>query len=479
MSRKKKWKQKNLYKMRILKEEVDYKKIEIRFKNRELSNLRCRLLADLEREYYACLLAKRQVIGDLCIFTVMEAMYPEESLYRQQGVASLRVGGEFLRKVLLEIDQRVDVDTFIDVHTHPFVKEDVWFSGTDNRDEENFVEYLARESGEIYYASIVFSQTKYQARYWETDKRGNAIQMPAKIRTQKVGELIPVSGESDEQEADDSYLQGVFHRSVLALGLEHMRMIAGGQHIAIVGVGGIGSIIAEHLIHMGFCHISLIDFDTLEMTNLNRIVAVTYDDAKEGRIKVEAIRDGLLRINPKADIQAYNNDVFDAEVEQVLAESDWIMVATDNHASRFHIQELAFRYYVPFITAGVNISVEDGVIQDMSGEVILVRMGDKVCLSCLNRLNYNAIARDIHPDACVREGLVAKGYVSGKEVKEPAVKTLNTHLATMAVDVLVNQYTERRRDVVVQVYEDNEFPIMYEDKESVQKRNLSCAICDI
>lgn len=38
-----------------------------------------------------------------------------------------------------------------------------------------------------------------------------------------------------------------------------------GQHISVVGVGGIGSIIAEHLVHMGFSHINLIDFDTLEL----------------------------------------------------------------------------------------------------------------------------------------------------------------------------------------------------------------------
>ena len=101
------------------------------------------------------------------------------------------------------------------------------------------------------------------------------------------------------------------------------------------------------------------------------------------------------------------------------------MVATDNHASRFRIQQLAFKYYVPFITAGVNITVDDGKIIDMSGEVILIRMGDKVCLTCLKRLKYNEIAKEIHPDKNVRNGLVRKGYVQGLDVKEPAVKTFS------------------------------------------------------
>ena len=72
-----------------------------------------------------------------------------------------------------------------------------------------------------------------------------------------------------------------------------------------------------------------------------------------------------------------------------------------------------------------------------------------------------------------------KGYVQGLDVKKPAVKTLNTYLATMAFDTLINQYIERQRDVVIKVFEDNFAPTIYEDVESVRERNLSCNICDI
>lgn len=115
----------------------------------------------------------------------------------------------------------------------------------------------------------------------------------------------------------------------------------------------------------------------------------------------------------------------------------------------------------------------------MSGEVILIRMGDRVCLTCLKRLKFNEIAKQIHPDKNVREGLVHKGYVQGLDVKEPAVKTFNTHLATLAVDTLINQYIERQRDAVIRVFEDNIAPVIYEDVDSVRERNLSCNICDI
>ncbi len=453
-------------------------RVEIRFKNQELRNLRKVMLADSSKEYYACLLGKRWDIGDLCVITVKEVRYPEAESYKGQAVASLRVSGEFLRDTLLEIEERIDVDTLIDVHTHPFSERNVWFSSTDSQDEKNFLNYMREAELSIGLASIVLSQTDYQARLWEADARGEIVARPALVKTQKLSEQIPSSdsrlNKTTPHEPDDQ-----FNRSVLALGLDTMRAITGDQVITVAGVGGVGSIIAEHLVHMGFRHIHLIDFDTLELSNLNRIVAATHEDAVNHRVKVEAIRENLLKINPKAEIIAHNSDVFTKEAEQAMAESDWILVATDNHASRHRIQEIAFKYYVPFITSGVNITVENGQIQDMSGEVILIRMGDRVCLTCLRRLRYNDIAAEIHPDVNVREGLVRKGYVQGLEVKEPAVKPLNTHIATMAVDVLINQYTERQRDAVIRVYEDNVEPLIYEDKESVECRDLSCHVCSL
>ncbi|HWS83582.1 MAG TPA: hypothetical protein VN207_04925, partial [Ktedonobacteraceae bacterium] len=70
------------------------------------------------------------------------------------------------------------------------------------------------------------------------------------------------------------------------------------------------------------------------------------------------------------------------------------------------------------------------------------------------------------------------GYVTGKDIKEPAVKTLNTYLATMAVDMLINQYTDARRHVPIQVYENNGSMSIYEDQESVHQRNKHC-LCNV
>ena len=148
----------------------------------------------------------------------------------------------------------------------------------------------------------------------------------------------------------------MFNRGVLALGLDNMRKIAGNSSISIIGAGGTGSVVAESLVHMGFQKINLIDHDHLEISNMNRIVGAYYNDAVSKKPKVEIVGRHLKNINPKLQLTTFQKDVHDKSVEEAIAKSDWLIMATDNHSSRFKTQELAFKYFVPFISLGVNIT---------------------------------------------------------------------------------------------------------------------------
>ena len=455
----------------------------IKFKQGDLACLRERLLEDLSREHFAVLLGKTERIDGHTIIKVIDFLFPARTDYDQQNVAFLRIRKEFIHQALAELTSRYDVDTIIDVHTHPFSPSHVGFSATDDGDEKTFFRFLKQTFEGLYYASIVFSQSKYSARVWMLSN-GAVVARKALLKTQTSPENI---ASADFQEhVDERYErtavtgeESFFHRSTLALGLDVMRAIMHDQVISIVGVGGLGSVVAEHLIHMGFHQINLIDPDVLEMSNLNRVVGAYYEDAEQKRAKVEVVRRHLTRINPKALVQACKKDVHDKEVEGLLALSDWMVVATDNHSSRLKAQELSVKYFVTLLSLGVNITVNGNAVEDMSGEVITARVGDYLCLQCLNRIHPIKVASEQHPDQTIREALVKRGYVTGKDVKEPAVKTLNTFLATMAVDVLINQYTEARRHVPVLVYENNGFMRIYEDRESVYNRNKRCFLCNI
>src|SRR6266849_1593306 len=455
----------------------------IKFKHGDLAYLRERLLADLSREHFAVLLGKTHKIDGYTMINVIDLLFPGQSDYNQQSVAFLRIKKDFIHRALVELTNRYDVDTIIDVHTHPFTQGSVSFSATDDGDEKTFYRFLKEKFAGINYASIVFSQRKYSARVW-TFSSGSTIAKRALLKTQTSRENIASADfheDADEHSAKTAStgVEGFFNRSAMVLGLDVMRTIMHEQVISIVGVGGLGSIVAEHLIHMGFHEINLIDPDVLEMSNLNRVVGAYYKDAQQKLYKVDVVKRHVTRINPQATVLACKRDVHDKEVERVLALSDWMIVATDNHSSRLRVQELSVQYFVPLLSVGVNISVKDNKIEDMSGEVIMARVGDYLCLNCLKRINPIKVASERHPDKTIRAELVKRGYVTGKDIKEPAVKTLNTYVATMAVEVLVNQYTDVRRHIPILVYENNRYMSIYEDRDSVQLRNKHCFICNV
>src|SRR5713101_8919716 len=228
----------------------------IKFKHGDLACLRERLLEDLSREHFAVLLGKTQKINGYTIINVIDLLFPARSDYNQQNVAFLRIKKDFIHKALVELTNRYDVDTIIDVHTHPFTQGGVSFSATDDGDEKTFFRFLQEKFAGINYASIVFSQRRYSARVW-TFSSGSIAARRALLKTQTSRENIASADfheDADEHSAKTAVtgVEDFFNRSAMVLGLDVMRTIMNDQVISIVGVGGMGSIVAEHLIHMGF-----------------------------------------------------------------------------------------------------------------------------------------------------------------------------------------------------------------------------------
>lgn len=453
----------------------------IRFPHGLFPAMRERLLQGQDQETFALLLGKRINAGGRTVIRVGEAVYPRPADYVGQSNASLRLQREFVYRELVRMQQKGLFDTVIDVHTHPFCNEGAAFSSVDDADEIGFHDWLTATLDDVGYASIVLSRGDYAAREWVRDE-GASLALPATVRTQIIAEEWPDAGApavADELEKNlEDQQQGFLARSVLALGVDTLAGMMRDQTVGIIGVGGLGSVIAENLIHTGFQSLHLVDPDHLEITNLNRIVGATYADAVAGRYKAAVVKEHLLRINPKALVHDHFTGIEDASLLPVLMDCDWLMVATDSHFSRFHSQRIALEFGIPLISAGVNISADEGVVTDMSGEVIIARYGDRLCLNCLGRINPTVVAAEAHAGDDIARALVARGYVTGAEVKQPAVKTLNAIVGAMAVDGLVNQFGWLREHQAVTVYASVPQPAMYADEESVAARHGECYSCN-
>lgn len=109
--------------------------------------------------------------------------------------------------------------------------------------------------------------------------------------------------------------KAIFNRAALLLGEEAMERL-GALRVVIFGVGGVGSWCAESLVRTGVRHLTIVDSDRVCVTNINRQLEATT--ATVGMVKVEALRERLLEINPAAEIDA-RQEIFCVETADGFA----------------------------------------------------------------------------------------------------------------------------------------------------------------
>ena len=129
--------------------------------------------------------------------------------------------------------------------------------------------------------------------------------------------------------------EDIFNRTRLLVGSEMLQKFHD-TRIILFGVGGVGSWCAESLIRSGIGHLTIVDSDTVNVTNINRQLMATTQTV--GQPKVEVLRERLLAINPRAEITAIqdiyqesNNDNFK------LGEYNVIIDAIDSLESKMQL----------------------------------------------------------------------------------------------------------------------------------------------
>ena len=122
--------------------------------------------------------------------------------------------------------------------------------------------------------------------------------------------------------------QAIFRRSELLLGDDAMRSIAE-KRVIIFGVGGVGSWCAESLVRSGIKQLTIVDSDRVCITNINRQLMATSKTV--GQVKVDALKERLLSINPSAEITAIQQIFTDETAESFHLDTyDYIIDAIDS-----------------------------------------------------------------------------------------------------------------------------------------------------
>ena len=120
----------------------------------------------------------------------------------------------------------------------------------------------------------------------------------------------------------------IFRRSEMLLGSEVMERMAE-KRVIIFGVGGVGSWCVESLVRSGIHKLTIVDSDRVSITNINRQLMATTKTV--GQVKVEALKERLLTINPSAEITALQKIFTQETAEEFDLDSyDYIIDAIDS-----------------------------------------------------------------------------------------------------------------------------------------------------
>ncbi len=141
--------------------------------------------------------------------------------------------------------------------------------------------------------------------------------------------------------------------------------------VAVIGVGGTGSLAAELFVRAGIKKLVIVDRDYVSISNLHR--QILFDDDDIGEPKVQVARAKLQRMNPDVDIEALETTLDASNAEEIVKVADLVYDGTDNFTTRLILNDACVKFGKPWIYTSAI---------ETYGEVKAVIPGVTSCLSC-------------------------------------------------------------------------------------------------
>jgi molybdopterin-synthase adenylyltransferase len=393
------------------------------FGDSSLSALRDALLSAAPREAAALLLAGRAGSGDQTRLLVREYFQvPSESYQAQERLRAV-IDPSFIMPLLKRA--RKEGLSLVLTHTHPFAEE-AQFSPVDDEGERVLIPSLFARTGDCPHGALVLTSKDCSARIWTQ----------AGAEPRYLAPVVEVGRDVRIHEPNHSRSVAISHRydrSVRAFGAEGQATLAS-LSVGIIGLGGIGSVVAEQLAHLGVGRLLLLDPDAIEETNLNRVVGAARKDI--GRSKVEVAAEAARWVNPQVETTAIQGDVIVSNDARHMLSSDFLFCCTDSHGSRAVINQIAYQYVIPTIDLGVRIQVRASAVESVTGRVQMLAPG-LPCLVCDELLDPEEVRRDLLSG----EARARDPYIVGAAEPQPAVISLNGAVASLGVTMMLSAVT--------------------------------------
>jgi len=195
-------------------------------------------------------------------------------------------------------------------------------------------------------------------------------------------------------------------------------------HVLIIGLGGLGSPVAMYLAAAGVGELTLVDHDTVDLSNLQRQILHRNDNI--GQPKVESAQHNLAQLNDEISIHTVNKKLDDDELQQVVSQVDLVVDATDNFPTRFAINRACVQHKKPLVSgAAIRLEGQVGIFD--------LRRADSPCYRCLYDEQGGV------PETCSENGVMAPmvGIIGSIQALE-VIKLLTDTGETLAGKLLIS-----------------------------------------
>jgi molybdopterin/thiamine biosynthesis adenylyltransferase len=155
------------------------------------------------------------------------------------------------------------------------------------------------------------------------------------------------------------------------LGRKGQRKLAGSK-VAVVGLGGLGTVSSLYLVLAGVGNMRLIDQDTVELDNLHRQILYTPDDLLYPKVEVSAKM--LEKANPFVKVEAVSENLNAGNVEKLLSGMDCVVDGLDNMKTRYLINRACVKLEIPYVF-GAAVGIE--------GDLSVFASPETPCLECV------------------------------------------------------------------------------------------------
>lgn len=157
-------------------------------------------------------------------------------------------------------------------------------------------------------------------------------------------------------------------RTELLLGAERMEYLSH-CHVLVVGLGGVGAYAAEQICRAGIGHMTIVDADTVNESNINRQLPALHSTL--GMQKAEVVGKRLLDINPRLKLTILNEFLRDERTDEVLSSQkyDFIVDAIDSLSPKVYLLAYAYKHDIPIVSsmgAGAKLDPSQVKIADIS-----------------------------------------------------------------------------------------------------------------